>query len=78
MEKIKILVVDDEVRVRDEIAEFLTENKYKVYTDVINHIQNKDEFDSNTETLAKSTLPVETKNIQDLANYSKNLYFLKP
>ena len=28
MEKIKILVVDDEVRVRDEIAEFLTENKY--------------------------------------------------
>jgi len=31
MEKIKILVVDDEVRVRDEIAEFLTENKYKVY-----------------------------------------------
>lgn len=30
-EKIKILVVDDEHRVRDEIAEFLTENKYEVY-----------------------------------------------
>ncbi len=31
MEKIKILVVDDEQRVRDEISEFLTHNKYKVY-----------------------------------------------
>ena len=31
MEKIKILVVDDEQRVRDEISEFLTQNKYKVY-----------------------------------------------
>jgi DNA-binding NtrC family response regulator len=31
MEKIRILVVDDEQRVRDEIAEFLTENKYHVY-----------------------------------------------
>lgn len=31
MEKISILVVDDEVRVRDEIAEFLTENKYLVF-----------------------------------------------
>ena len=31
MEKVKILVVDDEQRVRDEIAEFLMENKYKVY-----------------------------------------------
>lgn len=30
-EKIKILVVDDEHRVREEIAEFLTENKYEVY-----------------------------------------------
>ncbi|MCB0804829.1 MAG: sigma-54-dependent Fis family transcriptional regulator [Bacteroidales bacterium] len=30
MEKVKILVVDDEQRVRDEIAEFLTENKYDV------------------------------------------------
>jgi DNA-binding NtrC family response regulator len=30
-EKIKILVVDDEQRVREEIAEFLTENKYEVY-----------------------------------------------
>jgi DNA-binding NtrC family response regulator len=31
MEKVKILVVDDEQRVRDEIAEFLVENKYQVY-----------------------------------------------
>ncbi|MBM3436538.1 MAG: sigma-54-dependent Fis family transcriptional regulator [Bacteroidetes bacterium] len=31
MEKVKILVVDDEQRVRDEIAEFLIENKYHVY-----------------------------------------------
>ncbi len=31
MEKIKILVVDDEQRVRDEIAEFLVENKYHVF-----------------------------------------------
>ena len=31
MEKIKILVVDDELRVRDEIAEFLLENKYQVF-----------------------------------------------
>jgi DNA-binding NtrC family response regulator len=31
MEKISILVVDDEVRVRDEIAEFLVENKYQVF-----------------------------------------------
>ncbi|NOX45944.1 MAG: sigma-54-dependent Fis family transcriptional regulator [Chlorobi bacterium] len=31
MEKIKILVVDDEQRVRDEISEFLIQNKYKVY-----------------------------------------------
>jgi len=31
MEKIKILVVDDEQRVRDEIAEFLVDNKYQVY-----------------------------------------------
>jgi DNA-binding NtrC family response regulator len=31
MEKIRILVVDDEQRVRDEIAEFLEENKYTVY-----------------------------------------------
>ncbi len=31
MEKIKILVVDDEQRVREEIAEFLTQNKYEVY-----------------------------------------------
>lgn len=30
-EKIKILVVDDEQRVRDEICEFLTENNYEVY-----------------------------------------------
>ncbi len=30
MEKVKILVVDDEQRVRDEIAEFLIENKYEV------------------------------------------------
>jgi len=30
MEKVKILVVDDEQRVRDEIAEFLMENKYEV------------------------------------------------
>ncbi|MBN3034171.1 MAG: sigma-54-dependent Fis family transcriptional regulator [Bacteroidales bacterium] len=29
--KLKILVVDDEQRVRDEIGEFLTENRYKVY-----------------------------------------------
>jgi DNA-binding NtrC family response regulator len=31
MEKVKILVVDDEQRVRDEIAEFLVENKYQVF-----------------------------------------------
>ena len=31
MEKVKILVVDDELRVRDEIAEFLVENKYQVF-----------------------------------------------
>jgi DNA-binding NtrC family response regulator len=31
MEKISILVVDDEARVRDEIAEFLAENKYLVF-----------------------------------------------
>jgi DNA-binding NtrC family response regulator len=31
MEKLKILVVDDEQRVRDEIAEFLVENKYHVF-----------------------------------------------
>lgn len=31
MEKIKILVVDDEQRVREEIAEFLVENKYEVF-----------------------------------------------
>jgi DNA-binding NtrC family response regulator len=31
MEKIKILVVDDEKRVREEIGEFLVENKYHVY-----------------------------------------------
>jgi len=31
MEKVKILVVDDELRVRDEIAEFLIENKYQVF-----------------------------------------------
>ncbi len=31
MEKVKILVVDDEQRVRDEIAEFLIENKYQVF-----------------------------------------------
>jgi len=31
MEKIKILVVDDEVRVRDEIGEFLSDNDYRVY-----------------------------------------------
>jgi DNA-binding NtrC family response regulator len=31
MEKISILVVDDEVRVQDEIAEFLVENQYQVY-----------------------------------------------
>jgi DNA-binding NtrC family response regulator len=31
MEKLKILVVDDEIRVRDEIAEFLMENKYEVF-----------------------------------------------
>lgn len=31
MEKVKILVVDDEQRVRDEISEFLTQNKYLVY-----------------------------------------------
>ena len=31
MDKIRILVVDDEQRVRDEIAEFLLENKYQVY-----------------------------------------------
>jgi DNA-binding NtrC family response regulator len=31
MEKVKILVVDDEQRVRDEIAEFLIENKYHVF-----------------------------------------------
>ena len=30
-EKIKILVVDDEQRVREEISEFLTENNYEVY-----------------------------------------------
>ncbi len=30
MEKVRILVVDDEQRVRDEIAEFLIENKYEV------------------------------------------------
>jgi DNA-binding NtrC family response regulator len=30
-EKIKILVVDDEQRVRDEISEFLTDNNYEVY-----------------------------------------------
>jgi DNA-binding NtrC family response regulator len=31
MEKIKILVVDDERRVREEIAEFLANNKFEVY-----------------------------------------------
>jgi DNA-binding NtrC family response regulator len=31
MEKIKILVVDDERRVREEIAEFLSNNKFEVY-----------------------------------------------
>lgn len=31
MEKLRILVVDDEERVRDEIAEFLVENKYEVH-----------------------------------------------
>ncbi|OQX79112.1 MAG: hypothetical protein B6D61_04130 [Bacteroidetes bacterium 4484_249] len=31
MEKVKILVVDDEQRVRDEISEFLEENKYIVF-----------------------------------------------
>ena len=31
MEKVRILVVDDEQRVRDEIAEFLLENKYIVH-----------------------------------------------
>jgi DNA-binding NtrC family response regulator len=31
MDKVKILVVDDEQRVRDEIAEFLIENKYHVF-----------------------------------------------
>ncbi|MCF8369312.1 MAG: sigma-54 dependent transcriptional regulator [Bacteroidales bacterium] len=31
MEKVRILVVDDEQRVRDEIAEFLVENKYQVF-----------------------------------------------
>ena len=31
MEKVRILVVDDEQRVREEIAEFLTENKYEVF-----------------------------------------------
>jgi DNA-binding NtrC family response regulator len=31
MEKIKILVVDDEERVRDEIGEFLVQNKYQVF-----------------------------------------------
>lgn len=31
MDKANILVVDDEKRVRDEISEFLSENKYKVY-----------------------------------------------
>ncbi len=31
MEKVKILVVDDEQRVRDEISEFLLQNKYLVY-----------------------------------------------
>lgn len=31
MEKVKLLVVDDEQRVRDEIAEFLVENKYEVF-----------------------------------------------
>lgn len=31
MDKINILVVDDEKRVRDEITEFLTENKYQVF-----------------------------------------------
>ncbi|MCD4698122.1 MAG: sigma-54 dependent transcriptional regulator [Bacteroidales bacterium] len=31
MEKVRILVVDDEQRVRDEIAEFLVENKYHVF-----------------------------------------------
>jgi DNA-binding NtrC family response regulator len=31
MEKLKILVVDDEQRVRDEIGEFLIQNKYQVY-----------------------------------------------
>ncbi|RLD54497.1 MAG: sigma-54-dependent Fis family transcriptional regulator [Bacteroidetes bacterium] len=31
MEKVKILVVDDEQRVRDEISEFLSQNKYLVY-----------------------------------------------
>jgi DNA-binding NtrC family response regulator len=30
MDKFKVLVVDDEKRVRDEIAEFLTENSYEV------------------------------------------------
>ena len=31
MEKVKILVVDDESRVREEIAEFLVQNDYIVY-----------------------------------------------
>jgi len=31
MAKLKILIVDDEQRVRDEIGEFLFENKFKVY-----------------------------------------------
>ncbi len=31
MEKLKILVVDDEERVRDEISEFLIQNKYHIY-----------------------------------------------
>ncbi len=31
MEKVRILVVDDEQRVRDEIAEFLTRNKFQVF-----------------------------------------------
>ncbi|MCD4736994.1 MAG: sigma-54 dependent transcriptional regulator [Bacteroidales bacterium] len=31
MAKLKILIVDDEQRVRDEIGEFLLENKFKVY-----------------------------------------------
>lgn len=47
MEKVKILVVDDEQRVRDEIAEFLMENKYKVYkaglpSEAFNILKNND------------------------------------